>query len=615
MSMDAAFSGGNGQPKSGGSEHQGALQKRGGMLRRLPLSTKLYLAVAPLVLTGVLVAFLTRGSLRDNSQELIAARQIKELAVTSQANLFIQDDSSKALLIDMENSAAGLRKIEAYDANQVIFKQLKELSSSGEIATLIDQLNQIDERELRPLDTKLLETMAEGKTEAAKKLYFTEYEPVRAKYEAALRKISENAEQLTQAASRRVTDKNWNSLVSICLALFGGIATVALLMVFVNRHICAELNRIATLLGREASGTADSGRQLRTASTSLAEATSSQAASLEETSASLEEMASMAQRNVEHANQAKTTADSAYAAAGQGVQEMKQMSQSLNKVKRSTDEMHASMDVIKASTNEMRAAMDGIKASSDNISKIIKTIDEIAFQTNILALNAAVEAARAGEAGLGFAVVADEVRNLAQRSAQAARDTAAKIEDSITRSQTGVTVNEKVVQSLDAMAHRANSVNSGLQEIVQQSAQVDSRLQEIVTRTNDMSRIVGQIATASSEQSAGVSQINAAVSQIDQTTQTNAANADQTARASETLDTQAAALTAAVATLLQLIGRKANQPVADDQGKNCGVGEPAPSAPLRESKAAPGPRRSLAVRSRPTKTNGSAAPEPAFKDF
>ena len=107
----------------------------------------------------------------------------------------------------------------------------------------------------------------------------------------------------------------------------------------------------------------------------------------------------------------------------------------------------------------MSAAMDAIKVSSDDIAKIIKTIDEIAFQTNILALNAAVEAARAGEAGMGFAVVADEVRNLAQRSAQAAKETAAKIEGAINKTAQGVQINGKVAAALNDIVTKARQVD------------------------------------------------------------------------------------------------------------------------------------------------------------
>jgi methyl-accepting chemotaxis protein len=178
--------------------------------------------------------------------------------------------------------------------------------------------------------------------------------------------------------------------------------------------------------------------------------------------------------------------------------------------------------------------MDAIKASAGNIAKILKSIDEIAFQTNILALNAAVEAARAGEAGAGFAVVAEEVRALAQRSATAAKETAEKIADSVRDSDRGVEISGRVVR------HFA--------EIVVKARQVDT--------------LVAEIATASTEQTQGIGQVNDAVSQMDNVTQANAAGAEETASQAQELNAQAAELTAVIGRLLVLIGgARANDPL------------------------------------------------------
>ena len=176
----------------------------------------------------------------------------------------------------------------------------------------------------------------------------------------------------------------------------------------------------------------------------------------------------------------------------------------------------------------MQTAMQAITTSSADISKILKTIDEISFQTNILALNAAVEAARAGEAGAGFAVVADEVRALAQRSAVAARETAAKIDDSVAKSQQGAQISTEVAKSFEI--------------IQQQVLQLD--------------QLVGEIATASSEQSQGIGQVTIAVAQMDRITQSNAASAEETSAASQDLNAQASVLSEAVYSLQELVGSK-----------------------------------------------------------
>jgi methyl-accepting chemotaxis protein len=173
-------------------------------------------------------------------------------------------------------------------------------------------------------------------------------------------------------------------------------------------------------------------------------------------------------------------------------------------------------------------AIQKIKSSSDETAKIIKTIDEIAFQTNLLALNAAVEAARAGDAGKGFAVVAEEVRNLAQRSAEAARNTAALIEGSQQNAENGVNV----------------------------SKDVESILLRIAENTQKLSQLNGEVSSASNEQSKGIDQVNTAMTEMDKVTQSNAANAEECASASEELSAQASELKEMVNQLMQLVGGK-----------------------------------------------------------
>lgn len=232
-------------------------------------------------------------------------------------------------------------------------------------------------------------------------------------------------------------------------------------------------------------------QQISAGSQSLAQGANEQASSLEEVSSSLEEMSSMTKQNAENANQAKTLAGEANNNAAEGKHAMALMSESIKK----------------------------IKESSDETAKIVKTIDEIAMQTNLLALNAAVEAARAGEAGRGFAVVAEEVRNLAQRSAQAAKNTANMIAESVKNSEEGVNIAANVAKSFEAIAVSNSKVDS----------------------------LIAEIAAASQEQSQGIDQVNTAVSQMDKVTQQNAANSEESASAAEELSSQAEELQSMVA--------------------------------------------------------------------
>ena len=233
----------------------------------------------------------------------------------------------------------------------------------------------------------------------------------------------------------------------------------------------------------------------------------------------------MTKRNAESASRSRGLSQEARESAATGLERISTMGRTLTSVK--------------GAVGQMESAVSEMQSSSQEIAKIIKTIDEIAFQTNLLALNAAVEAARAGEAGAGFAVVADEVRSLAQRSAQAAKDTSEKIEAAIRRSEFGGVASAKVVQSLGEVETNSTRIGEALQAIVREVASLDE--------------VINQIASASHEQSSGVNEVNSAVTCIDKATQTNAMNAQRNAAAAQELQGQAATLHALVGDLQGLV--------------------------------------------------------------
>jgi len=343
-----------------------------------------------------------------------------------------------------------------------------------------------------------LTLLKQNKIEEAKLLEKEKLEPAYLSFREQIAKVLKwNEDEALGVANEMVSTAHRTNLTTVSVA--GGSVLLGLVLGWIIiRSTNRALREMASVLDDASSQVASAANQVSTGSQSLAEGSSEQAASLEETSSSLEELAAMTKRNADSAGSAKVLSGETRAAADAG-----------------------NTDMI-----EMRQAMDAIKTSSNDIAKIIKSIDEIAFQTNILALNAAVEAARAGEAGAGFAVVADEVRALAQRSANSAKETASKIEVAIQNGDHGARVSVKVAQSLDIIVNKARKVDE----------------------------LVAEIANASSEQNQGIGQINTAVSQMDQVTQSNAANAEETAAAAEELTAQSVALKDTVGHLRQLVG-------------------------------------------------------------
>jgi len=413
--------------------------------------------------------------LRVGQRGVILYSVLKEPAIVERSKETFLSTTARieklaAELKPMVASGAGRESVETIQTQlanwQPLYQEIVQMSAAGRFDTT-----------LNATVNKTIE-MADQIQKAAQELQQREG--------ANLAAASKDAQQ-TSSRSRWIA----TVMIGLCLAL-------GAVVVWIVRQISGTLRQIAAEMGDGAEQVAAAASQVSSASQSLAQGSSEQAASIEQTSASTEEINSMSQKNAENS---KVAADNMVEAAQR-------------------------IDEANRNLGQMVTSMNEINASSEKIGKIIKVIDEIAFQTNILALNAAVEAARAGEAGMGFAVVADEVRNLAQRCAQAAKDTAGLIEESISKSNDGKTKLDQVAKAVASITGSATKVKT----------------------------LVDEVKLGSEEQARGIEQVAKAITQMEKVTQTTAANAEESASASEELSAQSDTLRAIVARLNGMVG-------------------------------------------------------------
>jgi methyl-accepting chemotaxis protein len=473
------------------------------------------------VVTGATVALLIVSSRRQQARQEISVRETVTAFERSNV-LRAHIDAGRSLVQalvrsrDPDEIEALLARSKAADSGLAT-----EVAAAG--GALADKWNRV-----AAIEAKAIEAILVGDTGRASELLIQEVAPAVAALDAAIEANLKESQKTIEArlVAERIALQRKNTFSAVAALVF--LAGLVVLGLVLRRRIAQRLSTTAGDLARMSDTLEDTLHELGNTSRTLAQGASQQAASLEETSATLEEISGMTRRNAENAGHAREIVRETRSAAEAG---------------------HADMQA-------MTKAVAAIKASSDQIASIIKTIDEIAFQTNILALNAAVEAARAGEAGAGFAVVAEEVRNLAKRSAVAARETAAKIDDAVQRTGEGVRISDKVGHALE----------------------------EIVTRVRRTDDLINEIATASGEQSSGLGQLNTAVAAMDKVTQANAASAEETSASAQELNAQAHALVVSVETLNQLAGSGTGR-----------VARPPASAP--HGSAVPEPSRQTAAAS------------------
>ncbi|MEW6428641.1 MAG: methyl-accepting chemotaxis protein [Thermodesulfobacteriota bacterium] len=413
-------------------------------------------------------------------------------------------------------------------------------------------------RDLHGSVPRLQELLTADKRDEARALYLATVSPLAHGLVDSFAKVSETAMAGAKADDVLVSSLNRDKLVLLLLSLLTGAGSL-IAGFLIGRRLMAGLSPAVRTLQQTSGLLAREGAVIASSSADLAAGASSQAASLEETSATLEEIFSMTRQNADNAGQA-------------------------NGLTRSNS---LAIEQAQSAMGKMTTAMQDIAASGHETRNIVKTIDEIAFQTNLLALNAAVEAARAGEAGAGFAVVADEVRSLAMRAAEAAKNTAGLIDQTVSKIEEGTALVEEAAEAFGSVSSSSTKISS----------------------------LVEEISNASREQSNGIEQLNITINNMSSVVQTNAGHAEDNAKAATELDNRSGDLRRVVEKLVALVGIPLEaeaapaKPAAADAGKT--TGGAAASKAGRQTTAKAQKQLPPATAKPPAKSAAKSAAKPA----
>ncbi len=482
-------------------------------MQKLPIGTRVQITSFSLILLVIVAGLIGWTGIHKLNENTAALSDHSVAGLSKGARL-------RSAILDLRGTSfsAGLPTFGSAEQtrNLAHVEELESKISSAYTELLSDANSSVQERSL--LESSKLQTgelaaalsqfrqlATKGQAKEAGDFWIREGVAKWAGAKAAIDEVMEYRQKaaLDTAAASQSTASFYSTLTWTLLPF--SVLAGLILNYFVVRGINRSLNASTQEIRTSTEQVSSASNQVASASEHLAQGSSQQAATLQETSASGQQITAMTQRNAENS---RTAAGLMTEVDGRVLQANKKLEQ-------------------------MVASMGAITDSSERIAKIIKVIDEIAFQTNILALNAAVEAARAGEAGMGFAVVADEVRNLAQRCAQAAKDTTVLIEESVLNARTGSTRLGEVAEVIHGITESASRVKV----------------------------LVDEVSHGGVEQARGIDQISRALVQMEHTTQQAAANAEESASASQQLKAQAASMENIVLGLEALITGGRTRPV------------------------------------------------------
>ncbi len=473
---------------SGSALEESLLDQRTTTSNALKNTTNYLLIFGTLV--GLLLAvFLAFVITRNIIQGILKVKMAADSLAVGDTNVNLDVNSKDEIGLLMQSFAkmiANIQNVNTEVSKLIVASNDGNLSERGNVeafqgdwAIMIKGLNGLIDAIVEPVQEAqaVLEEMAKGNLQISVK---GNYQGDHAKIKDALNDTTRTLFSYVNEISKVLTEMaNGNLNVEIANDYRGDFAEIKNSL----NNIIKSLNEVLSDMNNASAQVASGSRQVSDSAQALSQGSTEQASSIEQLTASMEEISTQTRLNATNATQANELALAAKEGAVKGNDQMK----------------------------GMLKAMDDINEGSSNIFKIIKVIDEIAFQTNILALNAAVEAARAGQHGKGFAVVAEEVRNLAARSANAAKETTGLIEGSMKKVEGGTKI--------------ANDTAVALSQIV-----------EGVTKVTNL---VGEIANASNEQALGINQVNQGILQVSSVVQTNSATSEESAAASEELSSQA----------------------------------------------------------------------------